>query len=213
MIVEYIIGREGNQKFTIDDKQFNAVSRRHARMVVDGDTGEWRLSDNDSTNGTFIVDGKGDLQRVTREIKISPTTRICLGGKRYNALTVPAHIVHDGGSKGFAMDFDALVPKLKEWKQREKKKQNEMKVRRVMLALLPILAMVIPIPGMNDQDKMWVRMASVSAVSLLNAMLAFFENPKELMEERRRTIVCPKCGLPLTDEDVESHHCSRCKAH
>ncbi len=45
MIKEYIIGREGNQNFKIDDEKFSAVSRRHARLTVNEATGEWRLRD------------------------------------------------------------------------------------------------------------------------------------------------------------------------
>lgn len=205
MTKEYIIGREGDQKFKIDDEKFSAVSRRHARLTVDEETGQWRLCDEGSANGTYIVDDKGNLLPVTGEVAITPTTRISLGGKRYNALTIVAHTVVDGGST-FAPDFDELERRLADLKQRMAKKRNSLKWRRIILALLPIACMIIPGLGME------ARFISISAASLLNAVLAGMDDPNTLNEERSRTIVCPKCGRALTDKDVERHYCP-CGAH
>lgn len=205
MTKEYIIGREGDQKFKIDDEKFSAVSRHHARLTIDDSTGEWRLCDNGSTNGTFIVDSQGGLQPVTNETIITPTTRISLGGKRYNALTIVAHTVVDGGTS-FAPDFDELERKLADWKTRKAKKRSGLKWRRIILALLPMACLIIPGLGME------ARFVGISAASLLNALLAGMDDSTTLEEERSRTIVCPKCGRALTDKDVERHSCP-CGAH
>lgn len=205
MVKEYIIGREGNQNFKIDDEKYSAVSRHHARLTVDDATGQWRLRDEDSLNGTYILDAQGNLLKVTGEIAITPTTRISLGGKRYNALTFVAHAVVDGGTS-FAPDFDELEHRLADLKQRMAKKRNTMKWTRIVFALLPIACMVIPGLGME------ARFISISAASLLNAVLAGFNDPTGFNEERSRTIVCPRCGRALTDKDVERHSCP-CGAH
>ncbi len=205
MIKEYIIGREGNQNFKIDDEKFSAVSRRHARLTVNEATGEWRLRDEGSTNGTYIVDDKGQLIPVTEEVGISPTTRISLGGSRYNALTIAAHVVVDGG-KNFSVDFDELERRLSDLKQRMAKKKNILKWRRIILALIPIVFLVIP------GFEMTARIVGVTIASLLNAVLASFDDSSTFTEERQRTIVCPKCHRALTDKDVE-RHCCPCGAH
>ena len=202
---EYIIGREGDQKFEIDDHKFSAVSRRHAKLTVDEELNEWCLSDEGSANGTYIVDSRGDLVQVTGEVAISPTTRISLGGKRYNALTIVAHTVVDGGST-FAPDFDELEHRLADLKRRMTKKRNNLKWRRIILALLPIVCLVIPGLGLE------ARFISISAASLLIAVLGSMDDPTTLAEERSRTIVCPKCGRALSDKDVERHSCP-CGAH
>lgn len=205
MTKEYIIGREGNQMFKIDDEKFSAVSRRHARLIINEATGEWRLRDEGSANGTYIVDIKGTLLPVTDEVAITPTTRICLGGTRYNALTVVAHTVVDGG-KSFAVDFDELEQRLSDLKQRMTQKRNTMKWTRIAFSLLPIACLVIPGLGVE------ARFVSISAASVLNAVLAGFNDTTGFAEERSRTIVCPKCGRALTDKDVERHSCP-CGAH
>lgn len=202
---EYIIGREGNQNFEIDDTKYNAVSRKHARLTVDEAAGEWLLCDNNSANGTFIIDSKGALVQITDEVRITPTTRICLGGKRYNALTIVAHAVVDGG-KTFGPDFDELESKLMDFKARVEKKRKMMWFRRIALSLLPVVFLLIP--GID----MMGRIVGVTVASVFNAVLSGFDNQNSMNEERSRTIVCPKCGRALTDKDVE-RHCCPCGAH
>lgn len=202
---EYFIGREGNQNFEIDDTKYNAVSRKHARLTVDEEAGLWLLRDEDSTNGTFIVDDKGELLRVKDEVRIKPTTRICLGGKRYNALTLVVHAVVDGGNS-YGPDFDELEHKLAEYKARVEKKKKSMWFRRIALSMLPVVFLLIP--GID----MMGRIVGVTVASVFNAVLSGFDNQNSLNEERSRTIVCPKCGRALTDKDVE-RHCCPCGAH
>lgn len=204
MTKEYIIGREGNQLFNIDNK-YNAVSRRHARLTINEDSGEWRLCDMESANGTFILDSKGQQIPVTEEITITPTTHISLGGTRYNALTIVAHALVDGG-KDYGEDFNELEMKLADLKQRAAKKRNELKWRRIILALIPIVFLLIP------GFEMTARIVGVTISSLLNAVLASMDDPTTINEERRRTIVCPQCRRELTDKDVERHSCP-CGAH
>lgn len=205
MIKEYIIGREGDQKDTIDDK-YDAVSRKHARLTINEETGEYRLSDASSRNGTYIIDQKGNMVPVTEEITIQPTTRICLGGNRHNTLVLPAHIVNDGVANGYAIDFNELERKLADWKRREKIRFNWIKIRRILLAFLPVVAFFIP--GLGDSGRVY----GIIAASAINAVLSGFEKPKKLAEERSRTITCPKCQRALTDKEVE-RHCCPCGAH
>ena len=47
---EVIIGKEGTQKFPINNSR---VSRQHAKITV-SDSGQWTLEDLNSTNGTYI---------------------------------------------------------------------------------------------------------------------------------------------------------------
>ena len=57
MMKEFIIGKEGDQKFKISEKR-NKVSRKHCKITID-DNGQWYVDDLDSTNGTYIIDEIG----------------------------------------------------------------------------------------------------------------------------------------------------------
>jgi len=72
-----IIGKLGNQPFTIDDPD---VSRRHATLYYDTETGALSLCDNNSTNGTYLYDGRTftRIQPGVR-VKVSPDTMMRLG--------------------------------------------------------------------------------------------------------------------------------------
>ena len=54
---EVIIGKEGTQKFPINNSR---VSRQHAKITV-SDSGQWTLEDLNSTNGTLV-----NNRRITR---------------------------------------------------------------------------------------------------------------------------------------------------
>lgn len=204
MIKEYIIGREGNQSFPIDGDKYNAVSRRHARLTVDEENGEWYLQDEGSSNGTFILDEQGQLVPVISKVRIQPTTHISLGGARYNALTFVAHAAVEGGND-FSYDFDLLEKKLTDLKKRMENKRKRMKIRRVGLSLIPIVFILLPIDASY-------RYGGVALSSMLNAVLGGMEGGDALREERRRTLVCPKCRRQLSDTDIERHSCP-CGAH
>lgn len=66
---EYSVGRAADADISIDD---SALSRRHARIVVNRDT--VTVSDNGSSNGTFI-----DARRLTEPIAVAPGTIVEIG--------------------------------------------------------------------------------------------------------------------------------------
>lgn len=71
-----IIGRNGDQPFPIAD---NKVSSHHALLFID-DKGGMTLSDNQSTNGTFIFNGNTFTRIPPKQpVRVSPDTMVQLG--------------------------------------------------------------------------------------------------------------------------------------
>lgn len=68
--MEIIVGRKGNQPFSITDKN---VSSKHLKVTT-LDDGRIQIEDLGSTNGTFVGD-----QRIIKKI-VSPETIVTLGG-------------------------------------------------------------------------------------------------------------------------------------
>lgn len=70
---EVIIGKEGTQKFPINNSR---VSRQHAKITV-SDSGQWTLEDLNSTNGTYIIDDNDELVQI-KKVNITEFTRVVL---------------------------------------------------------------------------------------------------------------------------------------
>lgn len=74
---QIIIGKEGNQPFAISDPN---VSRKHAYLNIDEITGQMQLVDNNSTNGTFVYNGKGFVRLFANQpYNVSLDTMLQLG--------------------------------------------------------------------------------------------------------------------------------------
>lgn len=83
---QIIIGKEGNQPFVINDPN---VSRKHAYLNIDESTGHMQLVDNNSTNGTFIHNGRGFVRLFANQpydvtldtmLQLGPNTRFHVHG-------------------------------------------------------------------------------------------------------------------------------------
>ncbi|MGE4174174.1 MAG: FHA domain-containing protein, partial [Methylocystis sp.] len=75
---EFTIGRDPASKIAFDPVGDSVVSRKHAviRMIGEGDTISFKLSDAGSSNGTFL-----NGERVTGEVELLPEDTIELGAK------------------------------------------------------------------------------------------------------------------------------------
>ena len=71
---QIIIGKKGNQPFTIND---DYVSSRHAIFLYDETTGGMTITDSNSTNGTFVRMGN-QFQQIS-QCNVDATTDIRLG--------------------------------------------------------------------------------------------------------------------------------------
>lgn len=72
-----LIGKEGNQPFAIGDPN---VSRQHAYLLIDEQSGMMQLVDNHSTNGTFVHNGQSFIRLFPGQpVNVSFNTMIQLG--------------------------------------------------------------------------------------------------------------------------------------
>lgn len=99
---EFIIGKEGTQKFLIPLTK-TRVSRQHARITID-DNGVWTLEDLNSTNGTFIIDDEGELRQIRRMV-IGEFTRIVLADQTQMGFSFIAHHVIEDDPNDYRAEF------------------------------------------------------------------------------------------------------------
>ena len=65
--MDIIIGKQGNQPFPLTE---SSISRHHAILHVDDKTGKVYLRDNNSTNGTYILNNN-NFVRIFKEIPVT----------------------------------------------------------------------------------------------------------------------------------------------
>lgn len=86
---EVIIGKEGTQKFPINNSR---VSRQHAKITV-SDSGQWTLEDLNSTNGTYIIDDNDELVQI-KKVSITEFTRVSLPTRQvWVSLSLPTMLL------------------------------------------------------------------------------------------------------------------------
>lgn len=210
---EFIIGRNGNQPFKIEAK---AVSAEHARLTID-DNGQWMLEDLRGTagNGTYIRDENGNFTQIVKA-RITEQTIIRLASVSdvgHNSFTFMAHHVLVSDPNDYSYELNCVYQLLEKQRQQESSVDEAILKFRYYAIIAPIAGFIIScIPPFNS-SMMMVRLAMVIppvAISLLSFKLQ--TKPKELLKLRRATIVCPKCGRPMSDYDVDNRQCSYCKA-
>ena len=103
---EFIIGKEGEQKFKISEKR-NKVSRKHCKITID-DNGQWYVDDLDSTNGTYIINEEGEIVQV-RHYPITEFTRIILADQTPFGFSFIAHHVLEEDPFNYRKEFIHLL--------------------------------------------------------------------------------------------------------
>lgn len=149
--MEYIIGREGNQPFKIDN---TGVSRRHARLEILPDGG-MVIEDLGSANGTFV-----NGQRVVRRtLTLNDQVRLGLSYpldiRQFAAKEKPSAAVQSSSSR------QTVVPTATPTKQTKKKEpalspEEMRKIRQDFAALRQVY-------DRYEQDKIAIRKEAASA--------------------------------------------------
>ena len=75
--MDIIIGKQGNQPFQLTE---SSISRQHAVLHVDEVTGKMYLSDNNSTNGTYIL-CNNKFTRIYKNVPVTLNTVVRVGEK------------------------------------------------------------------------------------------------------------------------------------
>lgn len=201
---QIVIGKEGEQKFPITNA---GVSRHHARITITGN--EWVLEDLNSTNGTYIRDKNGDFKRVFT-IHIHEDTVIRLGDSSLNGYTFWAHHVLEENPNDYTYEFTKIY-QLREHLITERKtviarSLQKAKILRIGVALIQALI------SFFLTDVRYIR-AVMIIPTILMALMPQRINTEEIDNKIKNTLVCPRCGRPLSEYEIKSQQCMSCKSH
>lgn len=219
MVQEYLIGRCPDSSVKIPGDR-TAVSTKHLKIYVD-DSGQWKLEDLGSSNGTYIKDEEGHFQQIYTKV-ITEDTVIRLGGQGHNSFTFWAHQAVEP-EENYAYEFGRLKKLLA--KQQEEEEELEKHNSRNMtivklssplaLGLCVIAQVAIPRLGQDPNLNLWISRGVMGIAPFI--MGVFFgintKQAKSLRQKRQRVLVCPKCSFPISEFDIQNRQCSRCKAH
>ena len=213
------IGRKGNQNFPIAGKE--KVSDLHARITIDDD-GVWMLEDHGSVNGTYIVNSKGDLVQV-RKKRITEFTRVVLADTTAMGFSFFPHHLIEQDPKDYRTEFQHVVRQYMEMKEERARLEEQIKLRRVRMSLLPVLAscvlgVLLRVVFHDNPNITFLIIGMMSAVTAsLNVLITWYNNKDQSMKEfagrMQRLVMCPHCGRLLSDYDMTNQICPFCKAH
>lgn len=219
MAQEYMLGRSMKSALKIPEDK-TEVSVNHAKIIIT-DNGSWILEDLGSTNGTYVKDENGYFQKISRKT-IDETTIIRLGVHNQMSYTLMAHRVL-APEAGYSYEFAQLQRSLsKLLVEEEALNSKNARNMNLVLAASPVglLLSYIPsmlFPSLKDEPSINMNVTRVvMGVFPILVRLCLRTNPrlqKEIKAKRARLLLCPKCGFPISEFDINNMYCSRCKAH
>lgn len=203
---EIIVGRAGAQPFPI---KADGVSGEHCKITITDD-GRWLLKDlkGDDGNGTFVRNPNGDFDRVYSK-EITEHTVIRLGSGGHHSHTFMAHRAFDtSGTYGYEFYYLKQVfdDFRKEEEDREKTNANHTRICR----WAPIFSLVLSLIVTN----VWLVRLCITLPPFFLGQL-FLHDPDKLKQiriRRSKIVVCPHCGRPLSEFDINNMQCSACRA-
>lgn len=207
----FILGRSPQSPIQIPATA-QGVSGQHAKITITN-SGEWVLDDLDSANGTYVRNDNGDFTRV-HSVTISPESIIRLGFGA-SSYTFMAYRVNSEDT-GYTREFQHLRHQLK--KQVEKESQVESEADRhgwiSRLAGVAVMGICFALPLVGLDVDMTTRLMLTAAAPAIAGIL--FKGDKERLKEIRRrrskVLVCPNCGYPISEFEIEQGGCRSCKA-
>lgn len=215
---EYIVGRSSESPIQVPAEKVG-VSGKHVKITIK-ENGSWELEDLESANGTFLKDNKGDFQRVYKKI-INENSIIRLGQEGHDSFVFTAHRVI-ASDPSYTYEFKQLKKQLKSIKEEEealgRKNQRNMMIVKFTspMVLLLCVAAQYGIPSLKDKTdlNLWISRIAMGLAPLVIG--SFFgidaKAVKVLKQKRLKVLTCPKCGYPISEIDIQSMQCSRCKA-
>ncbi len=203
----FIIGREGNQPFTISQE---GVSREHAKLTID-DNGKWTLEDLNSGNGTFIRNEEGDLEQIGKKT-ISERTYICLGPDNINGCKFYARQLI--APKDYQREFDLLEEIDNDIEERLDKADDKSKLIRKAIAIISMVGFFGSFIVEDNGIRTMLLRASTAATGASSMFYDPNKQKKQLKALREKLFGCPNpaCSHNLSSKEVRNRKCAKCGA-
>lgn len=217
-MTEFIIGREGTQKFNISDQR-NKVSRKHCKITID-DNGQWYVDDLDSANGTFIINDEGEMIQVCH-YPINEFTRIILSDQTPMGFSFIAHHVLEDDPQNYRKEFIHLMDLHSHALQKKALLDKENKKRGILIKYLPVIisaAISITLTILAPPDQ---RIITLTISGAITALIKLFMTDKSINKEQTKQfsrycnnmLRCPCCGKIMTETEFSNQMCGTCHAH
>ena len=215
---EFIIGREGTQKFKISDQR-NKVSRQHCKITID-DNGKWYIDDLESSNGTFIIDDNGEMIQICH-YPINEYTRIILSDQTPFGFSFIAHHVLEDDPQNYRKEFIHLLDlhtKALQMKaiidEENKRKGTIIKYFPVIISAAISVCLTILAP---TEWRIIILTISGAITALINKFMSDKSTNKKKTQSFNRycnnMLRCPCCGKMMTETEFSNQMCGTCHAH
>lgn len=204
--ITFNIGKDFDTPFSIDDEH-TSVSRNHASITIDN--GQWILTDNDSTNGTFVEENN-EFRRCKR-VRINPDTWIRLGEEGHRGFYFKARRIIRPND--FREDFEELNEILQEFEQTGKKLDSNKRTIRFLTPFLLCIGFAFSfLPGIKDNG-----MALRAAFMLPGFISPFIQDAllnklDKKYKALNKKMICPKCRRAIGKDDILNRTHYYCKA-
>ncbi len=204
------IGKAGQQPFAI---KASNVSRLHAEVDIDEQSGIWTLTDLNSTNGTFIRDERtGELRRISK-VNIQPMTFICLGTDNSKGCTFYARQLLAPGDYNDEMRF--IIAKEEEYNVKQKQIERDVRLLRLAQTVAPVAVFGFSMMLWNESG-MESYLLRTAVAALPSVFLEVVFNPKKRQSklkdyaDRFRYCPNPECNHKLRSQDIRNRECPHC---
>lgn len=196
---QFIIGKEGNQPFPITSN-LDLISDQHAIITI-SDDGEWILEDK-SGKGTFIQKKDGNFTQISK-IAISKDTVIRLGAAN-RGFTFSAYRIITKDTHNYEYEFKLLKEHRKEINKKEEKYQKWSSGFQIGIMI------VIFLSTFQDDFNFIIRLSMALSIPF---KLFQQKQQKVINKKKRLLLICPQCARPLSEYELDSEQCLKCKIH
>lgn len=132
----YLLGRDFETPIKIDSNH-TSVSHNHASLTIEGNS--WTLTDNNSTNGTFIEEN-GKFRRY-QSAKVTPDMWIRLGAEDHTGYCFKARRVLKPNN--YQEDFAELVAQYQEFERIKDELESRRRTVKFITPILMIIALAV----------------------------------------------------------------------
>lgn len=205
-----IIGKSGNQCFKIGESN---VSREHAEVEIDEQTGVGFLRDLNSTNGTFIRDEEtGDFRRISK-VNIHPLSYICLGPDNSKGCSFYVHQLLNPGN--YQQEMEYIKRKDEEIDNKLEEVNKRLNYFYILVFVLNIVIVAVSCIDSISEGIRWQILRIVPLVSTGVATFFKMYDPRKVLSKKKDSFHhCPNpiCHNKLRSVDIENMSCPVCKS-